>query len=266
LKFNDPPAKKESDIVIALKNESWNNLMMGSITAVGYAGTGYGIDSFLSPSAPAKVETAPPSKKLEAKAEALDEKREELNEAIGDISSTLEDAKAERKEAERDKEAEKVAAMKLTDDAEKKEKILAAEKKVSAAERVEASVERRLEAAEKKYGALTDRYNATAQEAAKAPVSTRKSIITDSQVGSVLFNGISQLGISMGVRTAATLASATSDTFRKSVKYITPFVSGSLRGAVDYLALGKGTWRTITNSIVVTGLEYLSTAVVVGYD
>jgi len=222
LKFNTPKAVGH-DFAAALKNESWNNLMMSSITTVGYAGAAYGIDSFLSPSTSVKTGT---------------ESKKEAKEAVELAKSALEDAKADRKNAEVKKEA-------ATE--EKKAK---AEERVTEAEKTEVWAEERVETAEKKYEALSG-----------------KSLIkTSSKKGSILVNGISQLGISMGVRTAATLASATSDTFRKSVKYITPFVSGSLRGAVDYLALGKGTWRTITNSIVVTGLEYLSTAVVVGYD
>ena len=194
----DPPARlkgkngdKVSAVLAALKNESWNNLMMSTLTAVGYTGISYGADAFLTPT-PKAVEAA--EKKVEVAEKALEK---------------------------------------------------ADEKKVEAAER-------KVEVAEKSLE--------------KVLMKTSGKSLVSSKKGGIAANGISQLGISMGVRTLATCASASSTTFQKNVKYITPLVSGGLRGVVDYYVLGKSIGRTATDSMVVAGLEYLSTQVVMGYN
>jgi hypothetical protein len=58
-------------------------------------------------------------------------------------------------------------------------------------------------------------------EKAMEKTSGKSLIKTSSKAGCLLTNGLSQLGISMGVRTAATCASATSQTFQKNIQYIT---------------------------------------------
>jgi hypothetical protein len=142
-----------------------------------------------------------------------------------------------------------------------------AEKKVEAAEKalekVEASpvaTEAKVEAAERKVEAAEKTL-----EKAMEKTSGKTPIKTSSKAGSLLVNGISQLGISMGVRTAATCASASNPNFQKSVQYLVPLVSGSLRGVMDYYLFGKTAGRCVTDSMVVAGLEFASTGVVMGF-
>jgi hypothetical protein len=137
----------------------------------------------------------------------------------------------------------------------------AAEKKVEVAEKALEKVEgeKKVEAAEKKV-------EVAEKSLEKVLMKTSGKSLVSSKKGSVVANGLSQLGISMGTRTLATCASASSTTFQENIKYITPLVSGSLRGVVDYYLLGKSIGRTATDSMVVAGLEYLSTQVVMGYN
>ena len=145
--------------------------------------------------------------------------------------------------------------------------VVQAEKKVETAvktlEKVEAapsSSDKKVEVAEKKVEAAEKTL-----EKAMEKTSGKSLIKTSSKAGGLLTNGLSQLGISMGTRTAATCASASSQTFQKNIQYITPLASGSLRGIVDYFLLGRNVGRTITDSMVVAGLEYASTGVVMGF-
>ncbi len=142
-----------------------------------------------------------------------------------------------------------------------------AEKKVEAAEKVLEKVEASPVASDKKVEVAEKKVEAAEKTLEKAMEKTSgKSLIkTSSKAGSLLTNGLSQLGISMGVRTAATCASATSQTFQKNIQYITPLASGGIRGVVDYYLLGKSVGRTITDSMLTAGLEYASTGVVMGF-
>lgn len=144
--------------------------------------------------------------------------------------------------------------------------VKAAEKKVESAEKIleqfeeKGASEKKVEQAEKKV----EQAEKTLEKALEKK-SDKALIKTSSKTTSLVVDGVSQLGISMGVRTAATCASATSETFQKNVKYITPFASGGIRGVVDYYLMGRNVGRTITDSLVVAGLEYASTGIVMGF-
>lgn len=147
-----------------------------------------------------------------------------------------------------------------------------AEKKVEDLEKEFVKVEEKAAAspspvAEKKVEAVEKKVEQakSAVETAINKTSSKAPLKGASKPIGIIANAASQLVVSMGVRTAATCMSATSPTFQKNIKYIVPPSSGVLRGVLDYYLFGKSVGRCAANSIVVAGLEFASTGLVMGF-
>jgi hypothetical protein len=82
----------------------------------------------------------------------------------------------------------------------------------------------------------------------------------------VVINGVSQLVISMAVRTLGTVAGSQSESFNQNLKYIIPGLSAVGRGLFDYFLMGKSVGRTVSDAVITTGLEFTGTALVLGFD
>lgn len=95
--------------------------------------------------------------------------------------------------------------------------------------------------------------------------SSSSSALITSKPLEVITNMVSQMAISLTLRTLGTCSSATSPNFQIATQYIIPPLSGVARGTFDHYLFGKSIGRCAINSVIVTGLEFAATAMVAGF-